>query len=130
MPTYPDLRAFALIGLQAEAELAFEARIRRDAEAEAEALGIARELAAWMRNLAQRVTEAGEPLAATTLADAAMAEALLTRVEHRRRPGRWRTALERCEALGNPYDIARARHWLAEAILDAGGLAAGGSGAS
>ena len=36
-PTYPDLRAFALFGLQAEAELAFEARIRRDADAEAEA---------------------------------------------------------------------------------------------
>jgi len=119
--TYPDLRAFALLGLQAEAELAFEARVRRDAEAEAEALGIARELAAWMRNLARRVTEAREPLAATTLADAAVAGALLTRVEHRPDPDAWRTALERCEAVGNPYDIARARHWLAEAILERSG---------
>ncbi len=119
--TYPDLRPFALFGLQAEAELAFEARIRRDAEAEAEALDIARNLAGWARNLAQRVTEAGEPLVATTLADAAMAVALLTRVEHRADPGTWRTALERCEAVGNPYDIARVRHWLAEAILERGG---------
>ncbi len=119
--TYPDLRAFALFGLQAEAELAFEARIRRNADDEAEAVGIARDLAAWMRNLARLVTERGEPLAATTLADAAMAEALLTRVEHRADPDAWRTALEQCEAVGNPYDIARVRHWLAEAILERGG---------
>ena len=119
--TYPDLRAFALFGLQAEAELAFEARIRRNADDEAEAVGIARDLAAWMRNLARQVTERGEPLAATTLADAAMAEALLTRVEHRADPDAWRTALEQCEAVGNPYDIARVRHWLAEAILERGG---------
>ena len=39
-------------------------------------------------------------------------------------PDAWRTALVRCEAVGNPYDIARARHWLAEAILDAGGSSA------
>jgi DNA-binding CsgD family transcriptional regulator/tetratricopeptide (TPR) repeat protein len=117
----PDLRPFVLYGLQAEAELAFEARIRRDAEAEAEALRVARDLAAWMRSLAQRVTEAREPLAATTLADAAVAEALLTRVEHRADPDAWQLALERCETVGNPYDVARARHWLAEAILDGGG---------
>jgi DNA-binding CsgD family transcriptional regulator len=119
--TYPDLRPFVLFGLQAEAELAFEARIRRDAKAEAEALDIARELAGWLRNLAQRVTEAGEPLAATTLADAAVAEAQLTRVEHRSDPGAWRLALERCEGVGNPYDIARARHWLAASLLERAG---------
>jgi DNA-binding CsgD family transcriptional regulator/tetratricopeptide (TPR) repeat protein len=117
----PELRPFALLGLQAEAELAFEARIRRDAEAEAEAIRIGQKLAGWARNLGRRVTEAGEPLAATTLADAACAEALLTRVEHRPDPDAWRTALERCEGVGNPYDIARVRHWLAEAILDGGG---------
>ncbi len=118
---HPYLRLFVLLGLQAEAEIAFEARIRRDAEAEGEALAIARELAGWTQNLARRVTEAGEPLAAATLADAALAEALLTRVEHRADPDAWRLALERCEAVGNPYDIARARHWLAEALLESGG---------
>ena len=116
----PDLRAFALLGLQAEAELAFEARIRRDADDEAEAVGIARDLAAWMCNLARQVTERGEPLAATTLP---------TRRWPRHcspgwtssRSGRLATALKRCEAVGNRYDIARVRHWLAEAILERGG---------
>ncbi len=85
---YPDLRPFVLYGLQAEAELAFEARIRRDADAETAALGMPA-TSPLGPGTCPRVTDAGEPLAAATLADAALAEALLTRVEHRPDPDAW-----------------------------------------
>lgn len=117
----PDLRRFAIYGLQAEVELAMDARIRRDPGGEIEAVETARRLGTWMRGLAARVTDAREPLAATTLADAALAEALLTMVERKPDPAVWWPALERYQALGHPYRVAQVRRWVAESILESGG---------
>jgi DNA-binding CsgD family transcriptional regulator len=120
-PTAPDLRPFIPYGLQAEAELALEARVHRDRAGEEEAVRIARELAGWAHDLAVRVAAEGEPPAARTIADAALADALLTRVERQPDPDAWRKALELHDALGHRYNVAQIRCWLAEAVLDSGG---------
>jgi DNA-binding CsgD family transcriptional regulator len=120
-PMAPDLRLYVAFGLQAEAELALEARVHRDRAGEAEAVRIARELAGWAHDLVVRVAAEGAPPAARTIADAALADALLTRVERQPDPDAWRKALELHDALGHRYTVAQIRYWLAEAVLDSGG---------
>jgi ATP/maltotriose-dependent transcriptional regulator MalT len=108
-----------LPALRAEADAAERARATRDADGEARA----REAAATLRERLQTLAEAagvrGTP-PPQVVADQAVVEGELSRVEGHPDPALWQTAVELNERLGNRVEGAYARLRKAEALLESG----------
>jgi DNA-binding CsgD family transcriptional regulator len=117
-----NLREDYRSGLLAEMEEAAEARRQHAAERVARAVEVAQGYAVGMQAVYAAAAEGfpgGAP--ATFEADAAIAEALLARVEGRSAPDLWARAAELREPVGMPYELAYSRLRQAEAMLKSGG---------
>ena len=108
-----------LAGVRAEADAAERARDRGDAEAEHEARESGRDHAARADGFRQGKGLDGPP-APRVLADAAMVDAELTRLEGEPTPDAWKEPAERNESLGNVLESGYARMRQAEALLALG----------
>ena len=108
-----------LAGVRAEADAAERARDRGDADAEDEAKESGRGLAARADGFRLGENLEGTP-APRVLADVAMVDAELTRLEGEPTPEAWNEPVERNESLGNVLAAAYARMRQAEALLALG----------
>ena len=127
----PDLTIFSgrllAAGMRACADLAGQARARRDQSAAADAADAADGLAAWVERMG-RVPFAGHPFVATIAAWHATWDAERTRVAGPGDPGAWDGAAKAWQDLSWPHRAGYAWWRQAEAQLDAGQPAAAAAG--
>jgi DNA-binding NarL/FixJ family response regulator len=112
-------RELYLAGLRAEADAAQRARAARDGPAEDAARTSGLELAAHMRALTDAAGAEGSP-PRQVIADIALIDAELARLEGRPSEELWRAAARENESIGNLIAAAYARLHEAEAQLESG----------
>ena len=108
------------LGMRATADLAEVARDRRDSNAEAEALGVARALQARSAAAVSAISGMDGGLALELAAEVATVVAEEARLRGRDDPAAWREAVAGWAARGRPYHQAYARFREGEASLAAG----------
>jgi DNA-binding CsgD family transcriptional regulator/tetratricopeptide (TPR) repeat protein len=106
-------------GLRACADLAEQARARRDPDADQAARAAAAELASWLEQM-EGVPFTDNPLLAQIPADRATWQAEWTRLTGVSDPGAWHTAAKTWDSLGCPHRAGYAWWRHAQAQLDAG----------
>jgi DNA-binding CsgD family transcriptional regulator/tetratricopeptide (TPR) repeat protein len=128
----PDLTIYAgrllAAGMRACADLAEQARARRDPSAAADAADAADGLATWVERMG-RVPFTDHPTVATISAERATWDAERTRVAGPGDPGAWDGAAKAWQDLSCPHRAGYAWWRQAEAQLDAGQPAAAAAGA-
>jgi len=107
------------LGMRACADLAEQARARRDQEAAAAAIAAAEGLTGWVTKM-RGIPFASHPAVAMVLAWRATWEAELTRLAGASGPAAWRAAAQAWDDLGCPHEAGYARWRQAEAELAAG----------
>ncbi len=121
----PALAWVGALAMRIEADAAEDARLRRDAGAEAEARGRALAIVGWLRGWLPAGDLANQEAAARRLEPRAAAIVALLEAEHGRLvgepdPAAWLAAAEAFSAIGRPYTIAYARFRLAASHLARG----------